>query len=63
VFCFHYHAEHHLYVGIPYNQLRQAHSLLQSSMYTAEDSQHPRYELYQRGYFQLLYHWFRGLPL
>lgn len=64
VFCFHYHAEHHLHVGIPYNQLREAHDLLQGSMYVIEnDPSKPRYELYQQGYLQLLYNWFRALPL
>lgn len=63
VFCFHYHAEHHLHVGIPYNQLRQAHELLQESMYVVDEKPgQPRYELYQRGYLQLLYNWFQGLP-
>lgn len=63
VFCFHYHAEHHLYVGVPYNQLKQAHVLLENTLFTANDEQQPRYELYQRGYFQLLSKWFRELPL
>lgn len=63
VFCFHYHAEHHLYVGIPYNQLEEAHVLLRGSIFTAEYEQPPRYEMYSQGYFQLIYKWFRDLPL
>jgi fatty acid desaturase len=62
VFCFHYHAEHHEYVGIPYNQLQQAHALMRSTLYTQPEDAEPRYELYQRGYLQLMWSWFRGLP-
>lgn len=61
VFCFHYHAEHHRYVGIPCNQLRQAHEEARQTLYLPQPVP-PRYEWFERGYFQLLLVWFQGLP-
>jgi fatty acid desaturase len=63
VFCFHYHAEHHCYVAIPCNQLKAVHQAMQDSIYVVPAVGEPRYELYQRGYFQLLRGWYNGLPL
>lgn len=64
VFCFHYHAEHHRYVGIPYNQLRLAHQQATPALYEAggKPPGGERYELYQHGYLRLLLDWFRALP-
>ncbi len=62
VFCFHYHAEHHEYVGIPYNQLQQAHQLAAHRLYTGDLVDDVYYEHYNRGYFQLLRDWYRSLP-
>ena len=63
VFCFHYHAEHHRYVGIPYNQLRRAHQQANPALYEAGGKAGgERYELYQYGYLRLLLDWFRALP-
>ena len=63
VFCFHYHAEHHRYVAIPYIHLAEANETLAEAVYAAPESGEPRYEHYRHGYWQLLYGWFRGLPL
>ncbi len=62
VFCFHYHAEHHRFVGIPCDQLAAAHQALHSEVYSVEDDAIPRYELYQGGYFNLLRGWYLALP-
>ncbi len=62
VFCFHYHAEHHEYVGVPYNQLKQAHELAAAGLYTGESYGAVHYEHFDRGYFQLLRQWYRSLP-
>ena len=46
---FNYHAEHHLYTGIPYHQLPRCHALL---------SEHPRYPEVvevERGYLSFLF--------
>lgn len=62
VFCFHYHAEHHEFVGVPYNQLRLAHELEADRLYTGDRIEDVRYEHFDRGYFQLLHQWYRSLP-
>ncbi|MEH6592411.1 MAG: fatty acid desaturase [Halioglobus sp.] len=62
VFCFHYHAEHHEFVGVPYNQLQQVHQLEAEEMYTGSRVEGVRYEHFERGYFQLLHQWYKGLP-
>ncbi|MEP4146713.1 MAG: fatty acid desaturase [Halioglobus sp.] len=62
VFCFHYHAEHHEYVGVPYNQLEQAHEMAADTLYYGEKAEAARYEHFDRGYFQLLRQWYGSLP-
>jgi len=62
VFCFHYHAEHHRFVDIPCNQLSRAHAALASEVYGECTEENARYELYERGYFQLLRGWYAALP-
>ncbi|MEH6569394.1 MAG: fatty acid desaturase [Halioglobus sp.] len=63
VFCFHYHAEHHRYVAVPYTHLAEANAMLADSVYAPPEPGEPRYEHYRHGYWQLLYGWFRKLPL
>ncbi|MFK8049905.1 MAG: fatty acid desaturase [Halioglobus sp.] len=63
VFCFHYHAEHHRYVAIPYNHLAVANSQLTESVYSDNAPGEPHYEHYENGYGKLLWGWFRDLPL
>ena len=62
IFCFNYHAEHHYMVGIPYQNLQEAHTLLREELYQQPQSPAPRYEHYDRGYLHLLYQWFAALP-
>jgi fatty acid desaturase len=63
VFCFHYHAEHHRYVAVPYIHLSEVNAKLADSVYGPREPGEPRYEHYRHGYWQLLYGWFRKLPL
>ncbi len=62
VFCFHYHAEHHRHVAIPYNRLAEASALLGESVYSKDAPGEPNYVHYQKGYGSLLYGWFSELP-
>lgn len=63
VFCFHYHAEHHRYVAFPYIHLEEACLELHDLVYLQAEPGEPRYEHYRKGYGQLMYGWFRALPL
>lgn len=58
-FKFNYHAEHHIEPYIPYSSLKQAKEIIKGSIRNKE----VEYEEYQKGYFWLLYSWFKMLPL
>ena len=62
VFNFHYHAEHHRYVGIPCDRLPAAHTRFGENLYRNEDTSTEHYEHYTHGYFNLLRDWYRALP-
>jgi len=63
VFCFHYHAEHHRHVAIPYIHLQEACLALHDSVYLPPEPGEPRYEHFRGGYGGLMIGWYSALPL
>lgn len=61
VFNFHYHAEHHRFVGIPCSQLPRAHNQDGGQLFRQQEAGTEHYEHFDRGYFGLLVGWYRAL--
>ena len=64
MYGFHYHGEHHLYPWVPWARLGALHrqhlrALEQDARYRAEHD--PAFEVFEGGYFRLLWKWFREL--
>jgi fatty acid desaturase len=62
VFNFHYHAEHHAHVFVPCARLPLAHQKVSAELYACAEGSDLHYEHYAKGYFSLLWHWFKQLP-
>lgn len=69
MYGFHYHGEHHLYPWVPYPRLaalyeRHQRELADPTHHHAEyeDEGAGKYEVFEGGYFRLLWNWYRDLP-
>lgn len=62
IFSFHYHAEHHEYVAVPYHRLRASHRQHKAELYDSPAQGPVRLEHYSDGYINLLVRWYKELP-